>query len=155
MESGSSSGPSWGLVLVRIACGWILLSAGWPKVSGGVSDELVLGTRQAFADAPALVRAWGESVVLVHPWLFAHMIAWGELLGGLALFLGVLTRPAGFLCAFQFANFYFAGPETARPYVLLLATCCFGCALSRAGRSCGADVFLDSKLPGWMTWSRG
>ena len=144
--------PSWGLVLVRIAVGFILVRAGWPKVSGGVSDELVLGTRDAFAQAPAFVRWWGEHVVLQYPSVFAHLIAWGEFLGGLALFLGALTRPVGLLVAFQFANFYFAGPADARNFVLLLSVCGFGCAISRAGRKCGADAFLDEKLPRWMTW---
>src|SRR5580765_1481407 len=127
-----SASPSWGLVLIRIAVGAILLMAGWQKVSGGVSDELVLGTRDAFAHAPGILRAWGENVVLPHPSLFAHLIAWGEFLGGLAFFLGALTRPAGVAIAFQFANFYFVGPETAKHFVLLLAVCGVGCAISRA-----------------------
>jgi uncharacterized membrane protein YphA (DoxX/SURF4 family) len=152
-ESKSSGGsPSWGLVLVRIVAGWIVLEAGWRKVSGGVSEELVTGTRDAIAQAPGFVRAWGEKVVLPHPWVFAHLIAWGELLGGLALFLGAFTRPAGIAIAFMFANFYFAGPASAKPLVLILAIVGLGCAISRAGRNVGADVFLDEKLPRWMTW---
>ena len=150
--SNPGSPPSWGLVLVRIAVGAILLMAGWKKVSGGVSDELVLSTKDAFAQAPAFVSWWGEHVVLPHPTLFSHMIAWGEFLGGLALFLGALTRPAGFLVAFQFANFYFAGPEQMRFFVLLLSVCGLGCAISRAGRRFGADALLDERLPRWMTW---
>ena len=80
-DSGANVGssPSWGLVLVRIAVGAILLHAGWMKVSGGVSDDLVLGTREAFEKAPGIVRAFGHHVVLPHPSLFAHLIAWGEL----------------------------------------------------------------------------
>ena len=155
-EEGSSGGssPSWGLVLVRIAVGWIMLKAGWMKVSGGVGEELVTGTREAIANGPGFMKAWGENVVLAHPWFFAHLIAWGELLGGLAFFLGAFTRPAGIALAFMFANFWFAGPESTKPLVLLLAVCALGCAISRAGRSMGADVFLDEKLPRWMTWYR-
>ena len=153
-DTGTNAGssPSWGLVIIRIAVGAILLHAGWTKVSGGVSDELVLGTREAFAKAPGIIRAWGENVVLPHPSFFAHLIAWGEFLGGLALFLGALTRPAGIAVAFQFVNFYFVGPESQKFFVLLLAVCGIGCAISRAGRKCGLDVFLDAKLPRWITW---
>lgn len=154
MSYGDSSGPSWGLVLIRITTGAILLYAGWSKLASGVDPELVLGTRGAFAKAPSLVRAWGENVVLPHPNLFAHLIVWGELLIGLALFLGALTRPAGLMGAFLFANFYFAGPERMQMFALLLAVCCLGCALSYAGRRSGADVFLDERLPLWMTWAR-
>jgi putative oxidoreductase len=153
-ESTSSSpagSPSWGLVLVRIAVGAILLNAGWMKISGGISDQLVTGTSNAFATAPGIVRAWGENVVLPHPTLFAHLIAWGEFLGGLALFLGALTRIAGIAVFFQFVNFYFAGPESQRFFVLLLAVSGLGCAISHAGRKCGLDVFLAAKLPRWMT----
>lgn len=155
MPPDSSSSPSFGLVLVRIAAGAILAIAGWSKLSEGVSEELVLGTRAAFQEAPSLIRAWGENVVLPHPSLFAHLIAWGELLGGIALFLGALTRPVGMAAAFMMANFYFAGPESSRSLVLLLGVACLGCAISRAGRSAGADVFLDERLPAWLTWTRG
>jgi uncharacterized membrane protein YphA (DoxX/SURF4 family) len=150
-SSSPSGSPSWGLVIVRIAVGAILLHAGWMKVSGGISDELVLSTRDAFAKAPGIVRVWGEHVVLPNPWLFAHLIAWGEFLGGLALFLGALTRIAGIAVFVQFVNFYFAGPESQRFFVLLLAVCGLGCAISHAGRKCGLDVFLADKLPRWMT----
>src|SRR5215475_6300140 len=113
-SSSHSDSPSWGLVLVRITVGAILLHAGWMKVSGGISDQLVTSTADAFANAPGIVRAWGENVVLPHPALFAHLIAWGEFLGGLALFLGALTRIAGIAVFFQFVNFYFAGPDSQR-----------------------------------------
>jgi uncharacterized membrane protein YphA (DoxX/SURF4 family) len=150
-SSSPSGSPSWGLVLVRIAVGAILLNAGWMKVSGGISDQLVTSTSASFATAPGLVRAWGENVVLPHPTLFAHLIAYGEFLGGLALFLGALTPLAGVAVCFQFANFYFAGPDSQRFFVLLLCVCGLGCAISHAGRKCGLDVFLAQKLPRWMT----
>ncbi len=150
-SSSPSGSPSWGLVLVRIAVGAILLAAGWPKVSGGVSDQLVTSTSDAFAHAPGIVRAWGENVVLPHPTIFSHLIAYGEFLGGLAMFLGALTPIAGVAIFFQFVNFYFAGPDSAKLFVLLLAVCGLGCAISRAGRKCGLDVFLAQKLPRWMT----
>jgi uncharacterized membrane protein YphA (DoxX/SURF4 family) len=155
MPSDGSSAPNWGLVLVRIVVGAILLTAGISKLEKGVSETLVLGTQTAFAAAPGPIRAWGENVVLPHPWFFSHLILWGELLGGLALFLGAFTRPAGLAVAFMFANFYFVGPEEQRTLVLLLSTCGLACAISRAGLRAGADVFLVERCPVWMTWIRG
>lgn len=146
--------PSWGLVLVRIVVGFVLLSAGFGKLQNGVSESLVLGTRQGFEHAPAFVRTWGENVVLVHPWFFAHLIMVGELLGGTALFLGALTRVAGLAMTFMFLNFVLVGPEEARNLNLVMGVCCFACGISRAGRRAGADVFLDERLPMWMTWTR-
>jgi uncharacterized membrane protein YphA (DoxX/SURF4 family) len=154
MSYDTPSSPSFGLVLVRITTGAILAIAGWSKLSEGVSPELVLGTREAFVAAPSVIRAWGENVVLPHPSLFAHLIAWGELVGGLALFLGLLTRPVGVATAFMMANFYFVGPESARSLVLLLGVAALGCSISRAGQSAGADVFLVERLPPWLTWTR-
>lgn len=154
MAHDSTQSPSFGLVLVRITAGAILAVAGWSKISSGVSEDLVLGTRAAFEDAPAVFRAFGESVVLPHPLFFATLIAGGELLGGLALFLGLLTRPVGFAVAFMMANFYFAGPDSSRTLALLLGVVSLACAISRAGRSAGADVFLDERLPAWLTWAR-
>lgn len=151
----SSPGPGWGVVLLRVIVGGILLAAGFQKLQGGVGEELVTGTAARIAQAPGLVRAFGENVVLVHPWFFAQLIIFGELVGGLALFLGALTRPAGFVLAFLFANFYFAGPEEAQTIALLMGTCCVTLAMSRAGRVAGADVFLDERLPRWLTWSAG
>jgi uncharacterized membrane protein YphA (DoxX/SURF4 family) len=146
--------PSWGLVLVRIVVGYVLLSAGFGKLQNGVSESLVLGTREGFEHAPAFVREWGENVVLVHAWFFAHLIMVGELLGGTALFLGALTRPAGFAMTFMFLNFVLVGPEPARSLNIVMSVCCFACAVSRAGRRAGADVFLDERLPMWLTWTR-
>jgi uncharacterized membrane protein YphA (DoxX/SURF4 family) len=154
MASDGNSGPNWGVVIVRIVTGSILLTSGWWKLVHGVDESLVTSTRSAFAAAPGFIRAWGESVVLPHPWFFAHLIVWGELFGGAALFLGALTRPAGFAVAFMFANFYFAGPEEARTLSLLLATCGLACAMSRAGLRAGGDVFLVERLPAWTTWIR-
>lgn len=151
----SSGGPSWGLVLVRIVLGGLLIAAAWVKLAHGYDAGLVLGTKDRIAEAPAFYRAFGENVVLVHPWFFTQCIVFGELLGGLALFLGALTRPAGFLLAFQFANFVFAAPKEQAGFAVLIAVCAFGCALSQAGRKAGADVFLDAKLPAWLTWTRG
>jgi uncharacterized membrane protein YphA (DoxX/SURF4 family) len=154
MAYDTPSTPSFGLVLIRITVGAILAIAGWSKIAGGVSPELVLGTRAAFEGSAGFIRAFGEHVVLPHPSLFASLIAWGELLGGLALFLGAFTRPAGIAVAFMMANFYFVGPEEARSLSLLIGVCAIGCAISRAGQSVGADVFFVERLPPWLTWTR-
>jgi len=154
VKSGSSAAPSFGLVLVRIATGALLLYAGARKLEAGVSEDFVTRTAPAWAASPELVRAWGENVVLRHPWFFAQAVAWGEFVLGSLLFLGLLTRPAGILAAFLFANAVFAVDGSQKSLALLLAISCLACALSRAGRSAGADVFMDGRLPGWLTWSR-
>ena len=74
--------PSWGLVLVRILVGGLLAVKAWMLLQSGAGEELVTGTRAAYAAAPGLVKGWGESVVLVHPWFFSKLALFGTLLGG-------------------------------------------------------------------------
>jgi|GEM_PF-785761 len=152
---GTGTGPSFGLVLVRIATGALLLYAGLSHLEAGISEDFVSQTAPAWAASPDLIRSWGENVVLRHPWFFAQLVAYGELVLGALLFLGLLTRPAGILAAFLFANAVFAVDGSQKSLAALLGVCCLACALSRAGRSAGADVFADGALPGWLTWSRG
>lgn len=147
--------PSWGLVLLRILVGALLIVEAWSRVQNGTGDDLVLGTREAYAAAPGVVKAWGESVVLVHPSFFSVVALWGALLGGIALFLGAFTRPAGFALALLFANVFFVSDGPQRLLALMLGVCCLACAISRAGMRSGADVFLQERLPVWLTWSRG
>src|SRR5207244_4414881 len=97
----------------------------------GDRDGRGLFRRRDFrSEAPSFVRAIGENLVLPHPWFFAKLIEWGELLAGTALFLGAFTRPAGLAMSLQFAMFYFAAPETARTLVIVMGVACFGAAIS-------------------------
>jgi uncharacterized membrane protein YphA (DoxX/SURF4 family) len=146
--------PSWGLVLLRIVVGGLLAVQAWNMLRSGSGEELVTGTREAYAAAPGLVKSFGESVVLVHPWFFSELALLGTLLGGVALFLGALTRPFGFFLAFLFLNMFFVSEGPGRLLALILGVCCLACAMSRAGMRSGADVFLVEKLPGWVTWTR-
>ena len=150
-----SAMPSWGLVFIRIVVGFLLLVAGIQNLQAGDGEAIVLRASDAYAASPELVRSFGETVVLKHPWLFGQAVIVGELVCGLCLFLGMLTRPAGFIGAFLFVNGFFTAPDSQRSLCLVLAVCCFACGLSRAGRRSGADVFLDERLPAWLTWTRG
>jgi len=147
--------PSWGLVLVRILVGGLLAVQAWNLLQGGAGEELVTGTREAYAAAPGVVKSWGESVVLVHPWFFSEVALLGTLIGGVALFLGAFTRPLGVFLALLLLNVFFVVEGTDKLFVLVLGACCLACAFSRAGMRSGADVFLVEKLPVWLTWTRG
>lgn len=147
------STPSWGLVLIRIVVGFVLLLSGARNLRDGVGEDLVVRTREAYAASPELVRDLGENVVLKHPWFFSQVVVFGEIVFGLCLFLGLLTRPAGFLASLLFLNGWFVVPEAYQTHCLVLAVCCFACGLSQAGRRSGADVFLEERLPRWLTWS--
>jgi uncharacterized membrane protein YphA (DoxX/SURF4 family) len=154
MNDYESEPPSWGLVLVRLAVGAILAVAGWQKILGGVGAELVLSTKARVAEAPVWFERSMNAVVYPYPEAFAQLLQWGELLGGVALFLGALTRPAGVLVGLMLISFSLAGPQDQAQFALLLALCAFACALSRAGRRVGLDAILDGHFPAWISWTR-
>ena len=64
---------SWGLLILRVATGLIFLMHGWMKVNG-------------------LAQTVGMFGHMGFPAWVAYFIAWLELLGGLALILGIATR---------------------------------------------------------------
>ncbi len=154
MDEYESEGPSWGLVLVRLAVGAILALAGWHKVLGGAGADLVLSTKQRVAEGPAWFEGFMNTLVYPFPEATAQLIQWGELVGGIALFLGALTRPVGVFAALMLICFAFAGPIDQIQFQLLLALCALACALSRAGRRVGLDAMLDGHFPGWISWTR-
>ena len=84
---------------MRVATGFLLLTAGWEALRSGVSASLVSDSALKWNFAPEPLAWWGSHVVLRWPLVFAHLGVWGELVLGLCLFLGLLTRPAGFLAA--------------------------------------------------------
>lgn len=154
MDENESEGPSWGLVLVRLAIGAILAVAGWNKILGGVGADLVLSTQTRVAEGPIWFETFMKTVVYPFPEAFAQLIQWGELVGGIALFLGALTRPVGSTAGLMLVCFAFAGPIEQVQFTLLMALCCFACALSRAGRRMGLDAMLDGHFPVWISWTR-
>lgn len=148
----SGDAPNWSLVVLRLYVGWVFMSAGYAKIVGDVGARLVTDQSSRIAHAPNWYRWFGEDVVLQHPALFAALIQWGELAGGVLLFLGALTRPVGFALAFMLLNFYYCGPASQESYVLLLIVCALALGISRAGNRAGLDGWIGSSLPRWLTW---
>jgi len=151
----SDTQPNWGLVFLRIVIGLLLILEAWSRIQSGDLENIVLGSREAYSAAPDTVRSLGESVILPHPWFFSVLAVYGALIGGMLLFLGALTRPAGYLLALLFVNAALVSDGHTRLFALVMAAVCFAIGLSRAGQRSGADVFLDERLPVWMTWTRG
>jgi putative oxidoreductase len=70
--------PDAGILLIRIAVGLIFLLHGWSKLQG--MDNVV---------------AWFAT--LGFPAFLAYFVAWSEVLGGLALLVGIFVRYVGIL----------------------------------------------------------
>lgn len=121
---------SW--LIVRVAVGWNLLIHGWGKVSRGPS-----AFTKAFADLgfePAILWVWGALAI--------------ELVGGIALILGLFTRFWAAAAAIEMAiitwiywNNGFAWLARGYEYVLLWGLICFAITLRGGG-----PYSLDRKL---------
>jgi uncharacterized membrane protein YphA (DoxX/SURF4 family) len=154
MAAGGGSAAQWGVLIVRVALGVVLLLAGLHYVTTGADASLVERTAARIADAPAAYAWFGENVVLRFPTAFAFLLVWGLVAAGGALVVGALVRPASAGVMFLALNFYLAGPSARAGEALLLALCALACLVARAGEFVGLDFWLAKWLPRWLTWQR-
>lgn len=154
MAASASARPDWGVVLVRIGLGALLLYEGLRLYGEGVGPELVENTARRIAESPDFYAWFGNHFVLRFPSATAWLIAAGLVAAGCALFLGALVRPASFVVLFLMLNFFFAGPPAKHEYRALVAVAALACFVSNAGKRVGLDAVLNQRLPAWLTWTR-
>ncbi|MFD3261195.1 DoxX family membrane protein [Paenibacillus lentus] len=121
-------------LVIRLYLGYAWLTAGWHKVT---SDQWVgsnagagltgfvkgaLGKAAEGKDVTGWYASFLENMVLPNATLFSYFVAFGELLVGLGLILGLLTGIAAFFGAFMNASFLFAGTLSTNPLLFILAT---------------------------------
>lgn len=127
--------PLW--LLLRVYVGYEWLSAGWGKITNpagvwvgekagvAVSGFLNGAIAKSSGDKPDVAGwyAWFvENVALPNAVVFSYMVAYGELLVGIALILGLFTGIAAFFGGFLNANFLLAGTLSSNPLLFILAT---------------------------------
>src|SRR5690606_28954440 len=129
----SSPRFAWLWTLVRVYVGWAWLQAGWGKVHSPAwaSGVAVQGFWTQAVQVPEVGKAainydWYRTFLVYllenghHRWL-GPLVAWGELLVGVALILGALTGFAAFFGAFMNFNFMLAGTASTNPVLFLLS----------------------------------
>jgi thiosulfate dehydrogenase [quinone] large subunit len=127
--------------------GYAFLHAGWTKIAEGGFDAQGFLLNSPAANGSPLVGTFtwmGSSPLFVD---FVNVaVPYGELLIGLGLIVGALTRLAAFFGALMMFLFYFANWDVAHgiingdfAYMLVfLAVAAFG-----AGRILGLDAFIE------------
>ncbi len=75
----------------------------------------------AHPDVSMWYASFLKTVVLPNVYLWSHMIAYGELLVGLGLIVGLLTYWAAFFGFFMNFNYLLAGTISSNPILLVLA----------------------------------
>jgi thiosulfate dehydrogenase [quinone] large subunit len=134
------------LVIMRMVVGWWLLHAGLDKLASWPFDaSWFVGGAAAGTSVGPFVTMFGSGLGLT----FTNIaVPVGQLLIGLGLVFGCLTRAAAFFGAFQMMFFYFINGETggwAHGVVTgeLLGLLIFGMiATLGAGRVLGIDAYL-------------
>ena len=159
---GITNGTGLVALVLRLWLGYTWLAAGWPKVLGAEAPAWV-GDRAGVAVAGflkgALAKTGGDhplvqpwyadfirAVALPHATLFSYLVAYGELLVGLALLVGVFTRFATLMALMMTLSYLFAGSIGSNPQMLLAEA-----AVLFAGAAAGAyglDRYLLPALAG-------
>ncbi|MDD5318677.1 MAG: TQO small subunit DoxD [Candidatus Pacebacteria bacterium] len=130
----SNTKMSWFWLVVRIYVGWQWLEAGWSKVispawagpnAGGALSGFINGALGKATGAHPDVQGWYawflQSLVLPHVNLWSHFVAYGELLVGVGLILGLLTGIAAFFGLFMNLNYLLAGTVSINPVLFTLS----------------------------------
>lgn len=130
----NSSGSALIWLVVRLYLGYQWLTAGWKKVNsdawtGENAGAAVTGFMKgalAKAEEGKDVTGWYasflENAVLPNAKAFSFVVAWGEVLVGLGLILGLLTGIAAFFGSLMNVSFLFAGTVSTNPLLFILAT---------------------------------
>ena len=116
------------LAVLRVYLGWSWLSAGWGKVTGdpfnaggylngAVNNPVVSNGEVVYPTYLAFL----EKFAIPNAELFSFMVAWGEVLVGLGLILGVLTTYAAFFGVVMNFAFMFAGTISTNPWMVLIS----------------------------------
>jgi thiosulfate dehydrogenase [quinone] large subunit len=130
-----STGSAWIWLIVRLYLGWQWITPGLEKVrdpawtganAGAALTGFIRGAIAKATGAHPAVQGWYarflDAVVLPNAPVFSRLVAYGELLVGIALILGLLTGIAAFFGTFMNFSYLMAGTVSTNPMLFALAT---------------------------------
>jgi uncharacterized membrane protein YphA (DoxX/SURF4 family) len=144
------------LVVLRVYLGTIFLIAALPKLQRDFTPSLV-----AFLEEVALQKGhpfyqeFVRQVVLPNASVFATLVTWGELLVGVMLILGLLTRLSAVVALLLVVNYMFAKGNwfwTPSSNDAAFASISLALLIGAAGRTLGLDAFLSRRWPRAPFW---
>lgn len=159
------SGAVW--LVLRLWLGYVWLQAGWGKVfgdkatgwvgnkAGAAVTGFLKGALEGATGENPRVPAWYadfvREVALPNAQLFSYMVAYGEVLVGIALIVGLVTNFAALMGILMNLSYLFAGSISKNPQMLLAEA-----ALVFAGLAAGyygIDRFLAPYLRKQLNWA--
>lgn len=165
------SHPARWLAVLRLLVGCWFAKALWTKMHvvllGGFVP--VLGVQPRWVDVmPRIIgaqmaenpigwyRGFVEGTVLASPALFAHLTAWGEVLVGVSLTLGLCSGLGALGGLFLSLNYGLATwhmSSSAQGFHFMLVITMTLLFLARSGRALGLDAWIAWRWPGsFLTW---
>ncbi|MCY9531818.1 MULTISPECIES: DoxX family protein [Paenibacillus] len=138
------------LLALRLYVGYTWVSAGLHKMTGGGFDAsgFLKGALAKASGENPIVQSWWasflEHVAIPNAQLFSLVVQWGELLVGIGLIVGGLTRTAAFFGIVMNMSFLLSGSISANPIMIIL-TLFILVAYTNAGRF-GVDQLLFRRL---------
>lgn len=120
-------------LLLRLYIGWQWVEAGYEKViapawtgpqAGMAISGFLNGALTKASGAHPAVSGWYagfiKDVALPNAVTFSYLVAYGEVLVGIALILGLFTGIAAFFGGFMNMNYLFAGTTSTNPLMFLI-----------------------------------
>lgn len=113
------------LAFIRVYIGYQWLTAGWGKAMGGfdASGFIQGAIANAGGESPTVQAWWGaflETFALPNAGMFSFMVAWGEVLVGIALILGIFTNFAALMGITMNFAFLFSGTVSTNAQMVVL-----------------------------------
>lgn len=136
---------AWAIVGLRIIMGWIMLHAGYGKLTGGFSAEGYLANVDPASPASGLFGAMAADATMMAA--VDVIVPVTQVLIGLALVAGLFVRLAALGGATQMVLFYFGSWDVANGLVnsqLVYAAVFLALGAFAAGRILGLDRLLEA-----------
>lgn len=144
------------LGLLRVYLGVVFLTAAVPKLNRDFTPSLV-GFLEgvALSKGHAFYQEFVRQVVLPNAPFFGWLVTWGELVVGVLLILGLLTRLSAVLALVLAVNYMFAKGAwfwTPSSNDAAFAVISLALVLGAAGRTLGLDAVLARRWPRSPLW---
>jgi thiosulfate dehydrogenase [quinone] large subunit len=144
------------LVLLRMYLGVVFLLAALPKLEQDFTPGLIgFLQRVALQKGHPFYQEFVREIVLPNAPVFATLVTWGELLAGLTLIVGLLTRLSAVVTLLLAMNYMFAKGNwfwTSSSNDAAFVAISLALLIGAAGRTLGLDAFLARRWPRSPFW---
>ena len=129
----NNTDSAWLWLILRVYVGYEWLIAGYEKITSpvwtgsqagvavsGFLKSALLKTAGAHPDVTSIYAWFVEHIALPNTIVFSYLVAYGEVLVGVALIIGFFVGISAFFGAVMNFNYLFAGTVSINPYLALI-----------------------------------